>query len=267
MSKAEIYYFSGTGNSLAVARDIAQKLDAKLIPVASTVNQKSVNSPADIIGFVFPIYDFKPPEIIISFIPKIKNIDSKYLFAICTYGIAPANSMIYFNNVIKSYGGNLAGGFAVGMPHNGIGSGVIAKEQHKMMFLNWKTKLEKIYEYINTQRKGKIESSKLFLNILKPEFIKMLPSLLKFLLYMTLKGINSLAFISNNSCSGCGTCKTVCPVNNIEIVNNKPKWSDHCVNCFACLHWCPKQSISMGGANMNIKNYHHPDVNISDIVL
>ena len=35
----EIYYFSGTGNSFAVARDIAESINVKLIPVASVLNK------------------------------------------------------------------------------------------------------------------------------------------------------------------------------------------------------------------------------------
>jgi flavodoxin len=72
----EIYYFSGTGNSLAVAKDMAENLDARLIPVASTLNQESIHSEADGIGFVFPIYDFKPPQVVEEFIRKLETIDA-----------------------------------------------------------------------------------------------------------------------------------------------------------------------------------------------
>ncbi|BDZ67069.1 hypothetical protein [Methanobacterium ferruginis] len=49
----EIYYFSGTGNSLAVARDIARKMDGKLIPIASVVNSGPIVTDTDVIGIVF----------------------------------------------------------------------------------------------------------------------------------------------------------------------------------------------------------------------
>ena len=90
MNKVEIYYFSATGNSLAVARDIAKLNNAKLISVVSTIKKSSIKTDAEIIGFVFPIYDFKPPSIFKELIFKIENIKSKYLFAICTYGLTPS---------------------------------------------------------------------------------------------------------------------------------------------------------------------------------
>ncbi|MHB1377223.1 MAG: hypothetical protein ACYCXB_07365 [Candidatus Humimicrobiaceae bacterium] len=54
----EIYYFSGTGNSLAVARDITKKADGKLISIFSVLDKKSINTDADTLGIVFPVYLF-----------------------------------------------------------------------------------------------------------------------------------------------------------------------------------------------------------------
>ena len=266
MDKVEIYYFSGTGNSFAVARDVAEKLNAKLISVTSMMNQESIAIEADVIGFVFPIYDFKPPLTMENFIRKLKNIDSKYLFAVCTYGITTSQSLNYFNKVIKSCSGHLSAGFAVGMPHNGIGSSATTTTQHERMFENWKNKLEEICEYINARKEGKIESSSLSLSFFQPGVIRMVPSALKLLIHMLLRGVKSLAFTSDKNCNGCGICENICPVNNIEVVSSKPIWSDHCAGCFACFHWCPKEAISLGGFNMNIKAYHHPDVKISDMI-
>jgi flavodoxin len=48
----ELYYFTGTGNSLAVARDIARKTDGRLISIPSLMDQESVESDADVLGIV-----------------------------------------------------------------------------------------------------------------------------------------------------------------------------------------------------------------------
>ncbi len=96
-------------------------------------------------------------------------------------------------------------------------------------------------------------------------FSTMLP-ILNVLWHATRKGWNSLSFRSNNKCNGCGICMKICPVNNIEMVDNKPKWFEHCVLCFACLQWCPKEAINAGSVTEGMPRYHHPDVNISDII-
>jgi flavodoxin len=64
MSRIVIYYFSGTGNSLAVARDVAAGLHADLIPVASVMSRDRIETDAEVLGFVFPLYDFKPPKML-----------------------------------------------------------------------------------------------------------------------------------------------------------------------------------------------------------
>ncbi len=266
MSKTEIYYFSGTGNSLAVARDVARRLEAKVSSIAPLMGEESIHSEADAIGFVFPIYDFKPPRLLDSFASKIADINSKYLFAICTYGIAPSRSLQHLDQTIRACGGTLSAGFAVAMPHNGIGSGVIAQAEHVRMFANWKARLPEVCEYIDARKKGRIESGSVFSNLFRTGFIKMLPSALKFLVLMLSRGADSLGLISSADCTGCGTCQKVCPAKNVEIVEGKPRWSTHCFSCFACLHWCPKQAISVAGVDLNIGHYHHPDVRITDML-
>jgi ferredoxin len=262
----EIYYFSGTGNSLAIARDLAEELNAKLTPVVSMMDQESLKVEADVIGFVFPIYDFKPPPIVEDFVRKLEGVDSKYLFAVCTYGIAPAQSLKHLDRVIKSCGGHLSAGFAVGMPHSGIGSGAVTETQRESMLENWKDRLEEVCDSISSREEGRIESSNLFLDFFRPRIIGMVPFLLKFLKHMLLKGTESLAFTSSEDCNGCGICERICPLDNIEVVGGKPIWSDNCVSCFACLNWCPKGAISLGDFDANIRNYHHPDVKISDML-
>lgn len=63
----EIYYFSGTGNSLYVARELQKRIpDSTLVPIAALLNacskvkvgederDKKIETTADTIGFVFP---------------------------------------------------------------------------------------------------------------------------------------------------------------------------------------------------------------------
>ncbi|MBN1799719.1 MAG: EFR1 family ferrodoxin [Spirochaetales bacterium] len=266
MNKIEIYYFSGSGNSLKVARDLAEKLKGKLISVASVMNRERITTDADIIGFVFPLYDFKPPLTIMDVVPKFKKIDTKYIFAVCTYGLAPSHSLKHLNKIIQSCGGCLSAGFAVRMPHNGIGSIKNNDKKNQSMYEAWKNKLETISSYIKAGKTGRIEASSPVFSFLNPRALKRLPSAIKFIMHLLLKGIKSLDFTSDEKCNGCGICEKICQAKNITMVDNKPKWAKNCLGCFACLHWCPKQAISLGGYNMDIAFYHHPDVKLSDMV-
>lgn len=74
------------------------------------------------------------------------------------------------------------------------------------------------------------------------------------------------SFIANQNCIGCRTCEKVCPVNNITILDDKPKWNNKCENCLACYQYCPKNAIGGDIVEYNEK-YHHPQVDIKDMLL
>ncbi|MCK5130327.1 MAG: flavodoxin family protein, partial [Clostridiales bacterium] len=83
----EIYYFSGTGNTLTVAREIAKRLNAKLIPIPRVMNMDKIYISAQTMGIVFPSYlgvVSGMPLMIERFIKKIANINSLHIFAVCT---------------------------------------------------------------------------------------------------------------------------------------------------------------------------------------
>lgn len=265
--QTEIYYFSGTGNSLAVARDLAVKLNGALVPVADLMDRGRIRSDAEVIGIVFPIYDFKPPRIIGNFIGKMEGLDSRYIVAVCTYGISPGNALLDLGKEIESRGGKLSGGFAVRMPHNGIGAAALSAGHHEQMYSAWKRKRDAVCEYIRTRKEGIIETGRLGPGFfLSRSFLNAIPVLLRLGVQVVGKGWGSLALAADDHCTGCGICEKVCPVDNIAMVDGKPVWSDHCQVCFACLHWCPKEAVQAGPITVGMKRYHHPRVTLADMV-
>jgi flavodoxin len=54
-----IVYFSGTGNSLATARKIAEALNEQVMPMVEAVKQDLTSE--ERIGLIYPSYDFAPP--------------------------------------------------------------------------------------------------------------------------------------------------------------------------------------------------------------
>jgi flavodoxin len=68
-----IFCFSGTGNSLAVARDIAERLgDTKIILIADAMKEEHIDLPYERVGFVCPAYyGGSLPPIIGRFVAKL----------------------------------------------------------------------------------------------------------------------------------------------------------------------------------------------------
>jgi NAD-dependent dihydropyrimidine dehydrogenase PreA subunit len=267
MSGTEIYYFSGTGNSFAVGRDLATKLDGKLTSMLSLAKQDTVDTDAEVVGFVFPFYDFRAPEIVDDFVKKIRNIDSKYVFAVSTYGFMRLKGMKKFGKTVQAQGGKLSAGFAVKMPHNGIAWETQTEEKQKELFDSWNKKVDVIVDCVTERKEGIIETSNMFTDFfLSGLFIKATPKLLSLAKQVILKGWKSLVFVSDEKCDGCGVCAKVCLMNNISIADDKPSWGDNCLVCFACLQWCPKEAIQLGNVTAKQKRYHHPEVKITDIM-
>lgn len=86
-----IFYFSGTGNSEWVAKEVAKAQNETICFIPEVMQKKEFYyrvSEKEKIGFVFPIYSWGPPKLILDFI-KLIQLEIKYnnyVFFVCTCG-------------------------------------------------------------------------------------------------------------------------------------------------------------------------------------
>ena len=76
-----IFYFTGTGNSLYVAK----KLDEKAISIPQIIKEEPLEFSADSIGIVCPVYGHEIPGMVKDFIRRA-SFKTDYLFVVLTYG-------------------------------------------------------------------------------------------------------------------------------------------------------------------------------------
>ena len=169
---AIVYYFSGTGNSLVVANDLAAALgDAKVVPVTKALKTRGDPS-YDVIGVVYPVYMFGIPLIIASFLKNVIVKQGAYLFCVATYGGLTGRPHSLSKSILKKRGIDMASGFSVRMPGNYTPLyGAIPQEQQNGLFQEEKSRIGEIAQRVRERKRGIIEEK---------------PGWLSFLLYILL---------------------------------------------------------------------------------
>ena len=116
-----IYYFSGTGNSLAVARKICEKLgDADLISLVSQMKtDEIITAPSGRVGIVCPVYDAGIPVVVRDFLHRLKIGDGSYVFGIVTLGGTGGSALKMMDKALQQINSHgLHAGFVIKMPGN-----------------------------------------------------------------------------------------------------------------------------------------------------
>ena len=114
-----IFYFSGTGNSAWVARQIAKAQQEELLAIAEEINKNKeyVLKDGEKVGFVFPVYAWGPPGIVLRFIRQLKMKNPEYLFFVCTCGDDTGRTAQVFSSAIRRKGWHCVAGYSVTMPN------------------------------------------------------------------------------------------------------------------------------------------------------
>lgn len=287
----ELYYFSGTGNSLAVARALAAKTEGNLLSIPSQMGRESIIAGAEVIGMVFPVYHKGIPLILKRFVEKLVALEGKYVFGVYTYGDTPGVAVTHLARLVRSRGGQLAAGFGVHLPYNYLTPPPRLKdffnaftlreipgEAQQALFAAAPQKIENIAVSVNAGQSGTFEiTSDLATRI--ANYLNLNESLGKWawlkitgveqptgLSFLESRQLMDRRFYADENCTGCGTCSKVCPAGNIAMVGDKPVWQHRCEQCFACLHWCPQAAIQFGATTSGKKRYHHPDIKLADML-
>lgn len=255
-----IYFFTGTGNSLIIAKDLVEKLnDAELIPIAKIWDSANIKTECEKIGFIFPLYWSGLPRIVYDFINKLNLSKTKYIFAVITSaGDINEQPLQQLKKLLKAKGKTLNAGFYITMPSNYIiGYDVDPESRQKELFEKAVNEVEAILDIIkfneNNLSREIFEKDVSRSETINKDFRENVYN-------------SDIAFYANNQCNGCGTCEDICPVNNIILLDDKPNWQHRCQQCLACINFCPEKAIQFGEKTIETQRYHHPKITVQDII-
>jgi len=251
-----LFLFSGTGNSLNAAIRIQENIEnCEILSIPKVLEEKKFNYEAARIGFVFPVHFLDAPNIIKEFLKNFKITGSPYVFAIATCGGEIGKTFRNINEILEKQNRKLDSEFSMVLPSNSI---IIedkssTPEGIDRLIKNSDVRINEIIEKITNKEIEKFIPTRV-------SFKNRFGSLMgKIFLYRI---FNDRRFkVDDEKCVRCGTCVSVCPMNNIELVDDKVTWNHNCEVCLACIHWCPQNAIQHF-CTRGIPRYHHPNITI-----
>jgi NAD-dependent dihydropyrimidine dehydrogenase PreA subunit/flavodoxin len=263
--KNTIYYFSGTGNSLYIAKRLADQFgESQLVPLAKANQQSDIIARTETVGFVFPVYFLGLPEIMENFVKKINLEKASYIFAILTCAGVPGYTVNHLEKLLNAKSKTLNVGVHITMPENYIIPSFYKyvyadQEKQKLLFKKADEEIDKIVQIIK-ERRNLLKKNGLPFNLIT-RFVNKL-----FYVFLGEIHLRDKKYHTDDKCNACGTCEKLCPVNNIVLSKGKPHWQPNCQQCMACIQLCPQKAIQYGDQTAHKPRYHHPDISLKDIM-
>ncbi|MBD7913356.1 EFR1 family ferrodoxin [Clostridium cibarium] len=250
----KIFYFTGTGNSLYVAK----RFEGELYSIPKMLKNNELTFEDDKIGIIFPTYALTAPKIVREFIEKV-TLKSSYIFAILTYGNMVGNGPAWFveyakkNNITIHYANSLL------MVDNYLPFFDVEEQKQKPKNIeeNLSHLLKDVSKKKNFIRKGSLLDS--ILNSCVENGRKLMQNLQ-----------SPKNFFINDKCNGCGTCSKVCPRNNLSLSKesngNKPIYGTNCEFCLSCVNLCPQKAIKLKKEKNPNARFKNENITLKEII-
>lgn len=256
--KTAIYYYTGTGNSLWVARELAAALPETELMAMVDCPDGPIRTDAERVGVVFPVHMWGVPRRVLDWTARIEPAPGRYTFAVAVNAGQVSRALIQLGETLAMRSITLYAGASCDLPSNYLPwGGAIPRDQQETKFEKARSRLARLVETLKAGRPEPVDRGPLWQRVVLTGIYKM-----SFPRIATMdKG-----FWVDDLCSGCGTCVKVCAPRNVTLVDGKPKWGGRCEQCLACIQWCPKDAIQYGKKTELYARYHHPSVRVADIM-
>lgn len=253
-----IYYFSGTGNSRFVSQKLAEILEEEC-RIITDVNPSTEIAAGQYLGFVFPVYSWGVPPVMLDFINRlpqslkeIVNIGQMPVWCVMTCGDETAMAPEMFQRCVESNGMKLDSIWSVIMPNNYVllpGFDVDTRAIEEEKIKKAPARIKEIAEGIRQHMKV-VDVTRGNMAWIKTKGVY--PLFKKW-------GINTKKWSSSGTCVSCGICAKACPMKNIVMKEGRPEWGPDCCSCLACYHSCPRHAVRYSSKTDKKGQYFLPD--------
>jgi len=255
--KTTLFYFTGTGNSLAVAKDLAAALgNADLIQISKKNWEKIMGVTwSGTVGIIFPVYFGGLPRMVVRFSESLLVEPGTYVFALATFGGVPGVAFEQLGDILARRSIPLPAVFGILMPGNyQVLYQPRSIQQQEEQFAREKEIIKAIARLVATRAEVKRPRPGFLTRSVTPFFYRSLHP-----------ATRDRHFHVTEKCTGCGICARICPARNITLRDKRPEWHHQCEYCLACLQWCPVQAIQYEKKTIKRGRYHHPEVRVEEL--
>jgi ferredoxin len=265
ISKAVIYFLTGTGNSLRIAAMLAdecvkKKMPAALIPIDAASPETDIDSPENTLAaFVFPTHGFMPPWSGIKFLFKmpvkkgcrflcVPTRGCFHIWKVPIPGVAGLASIIpHLILVFKKF--SPAGSISFDMPSNMTSlHPKLTDAGIQRIISRAERKARKYFPAVLAGRGLWFTLNNLWEYLWGAALLILIPAFPVMYLIVGRFFMGKLMF-ADYRCTACGLCVRSCP-NNAVVMKDagrpRPFWKYSCEACLRCMNICPSSSVQAG---------------------
>lgn len=246
-----IIYFSATGNTEYIAKEIAKQLDDECVNLLDRVKKGDYSILHSDKPFVIcaPVYVCEMPRFMSKYLKKQTFTGSREVYFIFTSGGYCGISGQLAKRIFKKKKMRYRGHAEFKMPRNYVANDAYPMLETKEIedrIIKAKEMIDGVAE--NIKAGEKLTARHIFLaeTIITVPFNPV---------WCKLK-LTAKDFYSTEGCISCGKCVKLCPLNNIELKSGKPEWGNNCTHCMACIGNCPTRAIEYGNITQNKEQYN-----------
>jgi len=244
-----IFYFTGTGNSLHIAKRVAAITGDTIVSMNDKIKQNDTQPicVADKLIFVVPTYGWRIPRIVEQWIRATQFTSADKVWFVMDCGGEIGNAAKYNRRLCGQKGFTYMGTAQIVMPENYIAMFNAPEEaQAKEIIKKAEPLIDSTAHIIAEGRTFPAPRNNLY--------DRFMSSVVNPLFYRFF--VKADAFYADNRCVGCGKCMERCPLNNIKLKDGKPDWGKNCTHCMACICLCPVGAIEYGKKSVGKPRYH-----------
>ena len=241
MKNAVIYVFSGTGNTLKIARAYADEFFSRGVSCKIHILEKDgiLRFPPpqdfDLAGLAYPIHAFNAPYVVHRFAAALPDLPYKEYFIIKSSGEPLAINNISSGSLVaklEKKGYFLTNEYHYVMPYN-----MIFRHPDGMAARMW----DSAKRLCAADAKEILDGKKSFLKSFP--FGRTVSALFR-IEHPAMK-INGLRFKAGDKCTGCGKCAEVCPFHVIVPPAVSGGTASKCIACGICVKSCPMEILEI----------------------